>query len=53
MKNGIIFKIGNGFSDKFRENPAKIGTIVTFKYQNITKTGKPRFPVFLRVRYIK
>jgi len=37
-------------SDNERKNPPKIGTTVTFKYQNITKYGKPRFPVFLRGR---
>ncbi len=50
MKNDTIFKIGSGFSDALRHNPPKIGTIVTFKYQELTKYGKPRFPVFLRVR---
>ena len=48
--NKIEFKIGSGMDDKFRKNPPKIGTIVTFKYQNITKYGKPRFPVYLRIR---
>lgn len=46
----IIFKIGSGLSDKFRNNPPKIGTTITFKYQNITKYGKPRFPIYLRIR---
>ena len=53
LENSVIFKIGSGFSDKFRNNPPKIGTIITFKYQNLTSNGKPRFPVFLRVRYVK
>ncbi len=53
LKNGIIFKIGSGLSDKLRQNPPKIGTIITFKYKEITKKGKPRFPVFLRVRRSK
>lgn len=48
LKNGKIFKIGSGFSDKIRKNPPKIGEILTYKYQNLTKTGIPRFPVFLR-----
>ena len=50
MKNGQIIKIGSGLSDKLRDNPPKIGIIITFKYQGLTKNGKPRFPVFLRVR---
>ncbi|MBX7490856.1 DNA ligase [Helicobacter turcicus] len=50
--NGIQkrFKIGSGFSDRERENPPKIGTKITYKYQGYTKNGIPRFPIFLRVR---
>ena len=44
------FKIGAGFSDKERANPPKIGSVITYKYQNLTAKGLPRFPVFLRVR---
>jgi len=50
LPNGTLFKIGSGFSDIERKNPPKIGTIVTFKYKEFTKYGKPRFPVFMRVR---
>lgn len=50
IKSGNIFKIGSGFSDKIRKNPPKIGQIITYKYQNLTKNKKPRFPVFLRFR---
>ena len=50
LPNQIIFKIGTGMDDKFRNNPPKLGTIITFKYQNLTKYGKPRFPVYLRIR---
>ncbi len=50
MDNNMTFKIGSGFSDKDRENPSAIGSLITFKYKEMTKYGKPRFPVFLRVR---
>jgi DNA ligase-1 len=50
LKNGTIFKIGSGLSNKFRKNPPPIGSAVTFKYKEITKYGKPRFPVFLRLK---
>ncbi len=50
LTNGVLFNIGSGFSDKERKNPPKIGDIVTFKYKEMTKNFKPRFPVFLRVR---
>jgi len=51
LKNGVVFKIGSGFSDKERKSPPHIGDIVTFKYKELTKYKKPRFPVFLRIRF--
>ena len=50
IASGVKFKIGSGFSDEERANPPKIGSIITYKYQNLTAKGVPRFPVFLRVR---
>lgn len=50
MDDGTIFRIGSGFSDEDRINPPKIGDQITYKYQDLTKSGKPRFPVFLRIR---
>jgi len=50
LSNKITFKIGSGMNDKFRNNPPKIGTKITFKYQNMTKYNKPRFPIYLRIR---
>ncbi len=50
LENGVIFNLGGGFSDKQRENPPKIGDIVTFKYYDLTKNNKPKFASFLRVR---
>ncbi|MDX1807912.1 MAG: DNA ligase [Sulfurospirillaceae bacterium] len=50
MKTGQIIKLGSGLSNKERINPPKIGTIVTFKYKGLTKNGRPRFPIFLRIR---
>ena len=44
------FKLGTGFNDAVREHPPTVGTIVTYKYQELTNGGIPRFPVFLRVR---
>ena len=53
MDNNITFKIGSGFSMNERKNPPAIGSVITFKYKEMTKYGKPRFPVFLRVRKMK
>ena len=46
---GITFNVGSGFFDAMRDNPPRKGTIITYKYQEKTIAGKPRFPVFLRV----
>mmetsp|Transcript_24193 Transcript_24193/g.42992 ORF Transcript_24193/g.42992 Transcript_24193/m.42992 type:complete len:549 (-) Transcript_24193:206-1852(-) len=46
--NGIEFKVGSGFTDQERRRPPKIGTRITYKYQELTKDGKPRFPTYLR-----
>lgn len=50
MPSGIQFKIGSGFSDAQRKNPPPIGAIVTYQYNGLTKNGKPRFPVYWRIR---
>jgi len=48
--DGVIFKIGSGFSDYQRANPPDIGTIITFKYNGLTQAGIPRFARFWRIR---
>jgi DNA ligase-1 len=50
LSNGVKFKIGSGLTFDMRKSPPKIDSIITFKYQNLTKNGKPRFPIFLRIR---
>ena len=47
---GIRFKLGTGLSDAQRENPPKIGSLVTYTYKDKTKNGKPKFARFLRER---
>jgi DNA ligase 1 len=48
MPNGKKFKIGSGLSDQDRDHPIKIGTVITYKYNELTQSGVPRFPTFLR-----
>ena len=50
LENGKHLFIGTGFSDETRKNPPLIGSIVTFKYFGFTKSGKPRFASYMRVR---
>ncbi|WP_456380699.1 DNA ligase [Hydrogenimonas sp.] len=50
LSDGTIFKIGSGLDLATRENPPPPGTVVTFRYKELTHHGKPRFPVYLRIR---
>ena len=50
LPDGVQFKLGTGFSDAERAHPPAIGSTVRFIYQHKTKTGKPRFARFLRIR---
>ena len=44
----LEFNIGSGLSDLQRENPPKVGEFIEFKFREFTKTGKPRFPIFVK-----
>jgi len=50
MDNGIEFRLGSGLSDALRRNPPPIGTIITFRYRELTDRGVPRFASYFRVR---
>ena len=46
-----VFHIGGGFTDQQREHPPKLGSIVTYKYFELSAKLIPRFPIFLGVRH--
>lgn len=48
--DGRQFRLGSGLTDAQRRNPPAVGTLVTYRYRELTSKGMPRFPVFLRVR---
>ena len=50
LADGTDFAIGTGFSDRERENPPTIGATVTFRYQELSEAGVPRFPSWVGVR---
>lgn len=50
LPDGKRFSVGTGFSDYERENPPPIGSIITFRYQELSDGGIPRFPAFVRER---
>jgi len=47
MANGVEFKVGTGFTDKQRAKPPKIGAIITYRFQELSATGHPRFPSYV------
>lgn len=48
--DGVVFKLGTGFSDKQRQSPPPVGSIITYKFYGKTKYNKPRFASFMRIR---
>ncbi|CAD6956503.1 unnamed protein product [Tilletia caries] len=41
-----LLKVGTGFTDSHRNNPPSVGSIITYKFQELSQDGIPRFPVF-------
>jgi DNA ligase-1 len=50
LKAGVHFQVGTGFSDAQRRRPPKNGDVITFRFQELTSRGIPRFPSFVAVR---
>ena len=46
---GRRFLLGSGLSDALRRDPPPLGSVVTYRYRDLTRTGLPRFASFLRV----
>ena len=44
MPNGTRFNVGTGLSDAERLDPPPLGAIVTYRYQELSRDGVPRFP---------
>jgi hypothetical protein len=50
LPNGKRFDVGSGLNMNQRRKPPAKGSVITFKFQELSNNGHPRFPVFLRVR---
>lgn len=50
LEDGTKFNVGTGFSDAEREAPPAIGTVITFRYQELSNDGVPRFPSYVGER---
>jgi DNA ligase-1 len=50
LADGTQFSVGTGFSDAERESPPPVGSFITFRYQELSDGGVPRFPSYVGVR---
>jgi DNA ligase-1 len=50
LPNGKEFSVGTGFSDKERGAPPPVGSLITFRYQELSDAGIPRFPSYVGLR---
>lgn len=49
LPDGTEFSVGTGLSDAERASPPPVGSTITFRYQELSDGGVPRFPSFVRV----
>ncbi|NAW69929.1 DNA ligase [Vibrio sp. V27_P1S3P104] len=47
---GIEFALGSGLTDFLRQQPPEIGCVITYRFNGLTDSGKPRFARFMRVK---
>ncbi|MGH7225935.1 MAG: DNA ligase, partial [Gemmataceae bacterium] len=50
LADGTRVDVGTGFSDAERDNPPPVGSIITFRYQELSEAGVPRFPSYVGLR---
>jgi len=50
LPGGLRFAVGSGLTDAERERPPAVGALITFRYQELTDRGAPRFPIYVRLR---
>ena len=49
LPDGTRFSVGTGFSDAERGSPPPVGSLITFRYQELSEGGVPRFPSYVGV----
>src|SRR5207244_11896150 len=50
LPDGTTFSVGTGLSDAEREHPPAVGSLITFRCQELSEAGVPRFPSYVGVR---
>ena len=48
--DGTEFLLGTGLDETLRRNPPPVGTLVTYRYRELTAQGRPRFASFYRIQ---
>ncbi|MEQ1569477.1 MAG: DNA ligase [Myxococcota bacterium] len=48
--DGVRFNVGTGLSDAERGDPPPVGATVTYRYQELSRDGVPRFPSYVGLR---
>lgn len=51
MPSGTQFSVGTGLSDAERRAPPPVGSIITYRYQELSDGGVPRFPSYVGIRH--
>ncbi len=51
LQDGTRFAVGSGLTDAERGDPPPLGSIITFRYQELSDGGVPRFPTYVGVRH--
>jgi DNA ligase-1 len=52
LEDGTRFAVGTGLSDAERADPPPVGSLITFRYQELSEGGVPRFPSYVGVRQL-
>lgn len=50
LADGTRFAVGTGLSDAERADPPPVGSVITFRYQELSDGGVPRFPSYVGLR---
>lgn len=50
IAGGVRFAVGTGLSDAERGNPPPVGSVIRFRYQELSDGGVPRFPSYAGLR---
>ncbi len=50
LEDGTTFSVGTGFADAERAHPPPVGSLITFRYQELSEGGVPRFPSYVGIR---